>query len=1089
MLQRLRLLVVLILTLFTTNVLAQEQAPQAEKEGPPKQTLPASKHKQAKPKPEQAKLTPTPQVGQPQYDEKLFGGMRWRNVGPFRGGRVLAVTGVPGEPNVYYFGAVAGGVWKSTNGGRMWKPIFDQQGTSSIGSIAVADSDHNVIYVGTGEACIRGNISYGDGVYKSLDGGQHWQHLGLKDTRHIGAVIVHPKNPDIAFVAALGHAYAPNTERGIFRTRDGGKSWEKVLYVDDKSGGIDVVFDPTNPNTLFASTWQVVRTPYSLNSGGPGSGIFKSIDGGTTWKRLEGHGLPSGIWGRSGVTVSGGDSSRVYALIEAKEGGIYRSEDAGDTWTRVNDDERYRQRAWYFSHIFADPKSPDTVYVLNTGAFRSRDGGKTFDLLPAPHGDHHGFWIDPTDTDRLINGNDGGATISVDGGKTWTSQDNQPTAQFYHVSADNHFPYRLYGAQQDNSTVAILNRTDDGYIGREHWYAVGGGESAYIQPDPRDPNIVYAGAEDGSVMRFDKRTEQQQDVAVWPVDVSGHGAGELKYRFQWTFPLLLSLHDPNTLYAAAQMIFKSNDEGKTWTPISADLTRNEKSKQLPSGGAITLDITSVEYYDTVFALAESPLRKDLLWAGSDDGLIHVTQDGGKNWNNVTSKAWPEWSLISIIEPSQFDANTAYVAIDDHRLDDFRPYIYKTTDLGKSWTRISDGIPEGAFVHAVRQDPQAKNILYAGTELGVYVSFNEGAHWQPLQLNLPRTPVTDLVVKDDDLAVSTNGRSFWVLDDLSPLRQLKPELASADFVLYQPAPIHRLYFPEDVDKRRPVGENPPNGAIVSYYLKSEPKGEITLEIKDGDGKLVREYSSKEKKNKNEQPPEWPDLEKPPELLPTAAGMNRFPWNLRYDNPLELPGAFYAGNGPEGPIVLPGKYQLKLTVDGKSSVSQLEVKPDPRIKASIVELRKQFELSSKVSHRIAELHAAVMQIRDVRLQMEHVAKRLQGNPKNQAVLASIQNDEKKLAAIEQELVQVKMKSSEGNLRYPNMLNEAFDSFSHVIENDAAPTPAMLGVFEQLNSQLDTQLAAWKQLVATDLSALNGQIQGSDVSSIQVIQPAAE
>jgi len=544
--------------------------------------------------------------------------MKWRNVGPFRGGRVLAVTGVPGEPNVYYFGGVAGGVWKSTNGGRMWTPVFDQQGTSSIGSIAVSDSDHNVIYVGTGEACIRGNISYGDGVYKSLDGGQHWQHVGLNDSRHIGAVVINPKNPDIAFVAALGHAYAPNTERGIFRTRDGGKSWEKVLYVDDKSGGIDVVFDPKNPNTLFASIWQVVRTPYSLDSGGPGSGIYKSIDGGTTWKRLEGHGLPSGIWGRSGVTVSGGDSNRVYALIEAKEGGIFRSEDGGDTWSRVNEDERYRQRAWYFTHIFADPKSPDTIYVLNTGLFRSRDGGKTFDLLPAPHGDHHGFWIDPTDTDRLINGNDGGTTISVDGGKTWSPQDNQPTAQFYHVAADNHFPYRLYGAQQDNSTVAILNRTDEGYIGREHWYPIGGGESAYIVPDPRDSNIVYAGAEDGSVSRFDKRAEESQDVAVWPVDVSGHGAVDLKYRFQWTFPLMLSPHDPNTIYAGAQMVFKSTDEGKNWTAISPDLTRNDKSKQQPSGGPITLDITSVEYYDTVFTLAESPVQKDLIWAGSDD---------------------------------------------------------------------------------------------------------------------------------------------------------------------------------------------------------------------------------------------------------------------------------------------------------------------------------------------------------------------------------------------------------------------------------------------------------------------------------------
>jgi photosystem II stability/assembly factor-like uncharacterized protein len=1079
-------LAILIFFSFQPSAFAQEQGGKPQKESQPKQQLPAKKPKK---KAEEVKVTPTPSVGQPQYDQKLFGAMRWRNVGPFRGGRVLAVTGVPGEPNVYYFGGVAGGVWKSTNGGRMWTPLFDQQGTSSIGSIAVSDSDHNVIYVGTGEACIRGNISYGDGVYKSLDGGQHWQHVGLNDSRHIGAVIINPKNPDIAFVAALGHAYAPNAERGIFRTRDGGKNWEKVLYVDDKSGGIDVVFDPKNPNTLFASIWQVVRTPYSLDSGGPGSGIYKSIDGGTTWKRLEGHGLPSGIWGRSGVSVSGGDSNRVYALIEAKEGGIFRSDDGGDTWSRINDDERYRQRAWYFTHIFADPKSPDTVYVLNTGLFRSRDGGKTFDLLPAPHGDHHGFWIDPTDTDRLINGNDGGTTISVDGGKTWTQQDNQPTAQFYHVAADNHFPYRLYGAQQDNSTVAILNRTDDGYIGRQHWYDVGGGESAYIAPDPRDSNISYAGAEDGSITRYDKRTEAGQNVAVWPVDVTGHGAVDLKYRFQWTFPLMLSPHDPNTIYAGAQMVFKSTDEGKHWTAISPDLTRNDKSKQQPSGGPITLDITSVEYYDTVFTLAESPVQKDLIWAGSDDGLIHVTEDGGKNWKNVTSKAWPEWSLISLIEASPTDANTAYAAIDDHRLDDLHPYIYKTTDLGKTWNRITDGIPEGAFVHAVRQDPVAKNVLYAGTELGVYVSFNDGAHWQPLQLNLPRTPVTDLVVKENDLAVSTNGRAFWVLDDLSPLRELRPELANSDVILYQPSPIHRLNFPEDVDKRRPVGENPPNGAIISYYLKAEPKDEVTLEITDSEGKLVRKYSSKERKNKNEQPPEWPDLEKPPELLPTSAGMNRFPWNLRYETPLELPGAFYEGNGPEGAIAMPGTYNLKLTAGGRSETTKLEVKADPRVKASMEDLRKQFDLSTKVSQRIAELHAAVIEIRDARLQMDRIAKRMESNAKDHPVVASIQDTEKKMGDVEKELVQVQMKSSEGNLRYPNMLNEAFDTFSHNIENDAAPTPAMLAVFDDLNGQLDKQLAAWKQIVSTDLPAVNAKIQGTDVSSIEIINPEAQ
>ncbi|HEU4417132.1 MAG TPA: glycosyl hydrolase, partial [Candidatus Angelobacter sp.] len=572
----------------------------------------------------QAQAQPTQAANQ--VDEKLFNAMSWRQVGPFRGGRVLAVTGVPGEPNVFYFGAASGGVWKSTDAGSNWQPLFDKQPIASIGAIAVAPSDHNIIYVGSGEACIRGNISYGNGVYKSLDAGKTWKNVGLKDTRHIGAVIIDPRNPNIAFVAALGHAYGPNEERGVFRTTDGGATWQKVLYKDNKTGAIDVVFDPNNSNTLFASLWEVYRTPWSLNSGGPGSGIYKSTDGGTTWTHIEGHGLPSGIMGRIGISVSGGDSNKIYAMVESKQGGLYRSDDGGDNWIRMNEDGRLRQRAWYFSHIFADPKAPDTVYVLNTGMFRSTDGGRSFGLLPAPHGDHHGLWIDPDNPERLINGNDGGATVSVDGGRTWSTQYNQPTAQFYHVITDNRWPYYIYGAQQDNTTIAIKSYDDDGVIGRQDWYPVGGGECGYIAPYPNDPNITFAGAE-GFVSRFDKRTEQLVDISVWPLDVSGNGAEKLLHRFQWTSPLLISPHDPNTLYAAAEMVFKSTDAGQSWTPISGDLTRNDKSKQKPSGGPITLDITSVEYYDTIFALAESPVKKSMIWAGTDDGLVHLTSDG------------------------------------------------------------------------------------------------------------------------------------------------------------------------------------------------------------------------------------------------------------------------------------------------------------------------------------------------------------------------------------------------------------------------------------------------------------------------------
>ena len=1021
------------------------------------------------------------------YDQKLFGGMHWRNIGPFRGGRALAVTGIPGEPNTYFFGAVAGGIWKSADGGVNWKPLFEHESTSSIGAIAVADSDHNVIYAGTGEACIRGNMSYGDGVFKSVDGGQSWKNIGLRDTQHIGAVIIDPRDPNIAFVAALGHAYGPNAERGVFRTRDGGKTWDKVLYKDDHTGAIDIVFDPNNSNILFASLWQVMRTPYSLDSGGPGSGLYKSIDGGTTWNRLEGNGLPEGIMGRVGVSVSGGDSGRVYALIEAHKGGLYRSDDAGEHWVLVNDDERYRQRAWYFTHIFADPKSIDTVYVLNTGLFRSTDGGKTFSLLPAPHGDHHGLWIDPRDPNRLINGNDGGVTISIDGGRTWTRQNNQPTAQFYHVIADNRFPYYLYGAQQDNTTIAIASRdTDEWVISDKDWYDVGGGEAGYIAPDPRDGNIVYAGDGGGVVTRFDKRTEQAQSISPWPLDTSGRGAGELEHRFQWTEPVLLSPHDPDVIYTASEVILKSTDHGMSWSVISPDLTRNDKSKQKPSGGPITLDITSVEYYDTVFAVAESPVQKDLIWAGTDDGLIHITRDGGKSWTNVTpsNKLLPEWSLISLIDASPHDPGTAYAAVDRHKNDDLRPYIYKTSDFGKTWTKIVNGIPDGAYVHAVRQDPKNKNLLYAGTELGVYVSFDDGARWQRLQLNLPTTPITDLIVKGDDLAVATNGRSFWVLDDVNPLRQLTPQLATQDAILYKPAATYLLQFPEQVDKRRPVGENPPNGAMVNYYLKAESKDEITLDVLDSEGKAVRHYSSKAK-NRLEQPPEWPDLEHPPELLPTAAGMNRFPWNLRYESPTELPGAFYAGNGPEGPYVMPGTYTLKLTVAGKSQTVPVEVKVDPRVKTTQADLQKRFDLAMRVRADIEVLHTSVNQLRGVRSQLELVKKRLEEEgDEGKPVLAACDEVEKKIAPVEQELIQVKMQSSEGNLRYPNMLNEQYDSFRATIETaDAAPTQAELAVFDELHGRLEKQVAAWKQIAATDVPAVNDLVRKQNISLVEV------
>jgi photosystem II stability/assembly factor-like uncharacterized protein len=1016
-----------------------------------------------------------PTTGSPQYDQKLFGAMRYRLVGPFRGGRVLAVEGVPGEPNVYYFGGVAGGVWKTTDGGDNWKPLFDKYAVSSIGALDISRSNHNVIYVGTGEACIRGNISYGDGVYKSTDGGISWKNVGLKDTQHIGAIIVDPSNPDVVFVAALGHAYGSNTERGVFRTTDGGKSWTKVLYKDDKSGAIDVVFDPNNSNILYASLWEAYRTPYSLNSGGPGSGLYKSEDGGSTWKHLTGNGLPAGILGRIGITVSGGDSNRVYALIEAKKGGLYRSDDAGENWTLVNEDGRFRQRAWYFTHVFADPKSQDTLYILNTGLYKSTDAGRTFNLLPAPHGDHHGLWIDPTNPQRLINGNDGGATISTDGGKTWTSQLNQPTAQFYHAITDNHWPYYIYGAQQDNTTVGIASFDDEGVITMRDWYPVGGGESGYIAPDPRDHNIVYAGSDSATITRYDHSSEQLRDVSVWPEDTSGEGAEKLKYRFQWTAPVMLSPNDPNVMYTSAQFVFESTDQGQSWKTISPDLTRNDKTRQLPSGGELTKDITSVEYYDTVFALAESPQKRGLLWAGTDDGLVHVTQDDGGHWTNVTPKAMPEWSMVSIIEASPFDENTAYVAVDRHKLDDFKPYIFKTGDLGKSWTQLTDGIPEGAYIHSVREDPKRKGLLYAGTETGIYVSFNDGQHWQPLQLNLPTTPIHDLVVKNDDLVVATHGRSFWVLDDITPLRQLTPKIASEDTVLFTPEPAVRLHYPEQVDSRRPVGQNPPPGAIINYYFAAEPKNEVKLEIYDSGGKLIRSLSSVEKKEEGEQPPEWPDMLQPVTTIPAKAGMNRFAWDLRYTSPVKIPNSFYASSGPIGPLVLPGTYEVKLTANGKTLSVPLEIKLDPRVQVSNEALQKQFDLDMKLYEANIQLHTTVNEIRDMHSELDRLQKRFGDDARLKPVVGAAGDLAKKITGVEEGLIQVNMKGSEANLAFPNQLNEKFDTFIRSVESaDAPPTKQQYEVFEYLNGQLQTLLASWKQVQDTDVRNFNTLVE---------------
>jgi photosystem II stability/assembly factor-like uncharacterized protein len=941
-----------------------------------------------------------------------------------------------------------------------------------------------VIYVGSGEACIRGNISFGDGVYKSTDAGKTWTNVGLKDTRHIGAVIIHPSNPDVVFVAALGHAYGPNTERGIFRTRDGGKTWDKVLYLDDRTGGIDVVFDPQNPHILFAAMWEGYRTPWSLNSGGAKDGLYRSNDDGATWKRIEGNGIPEGPLGRISVSVSGADSNVVYALIEAKRGGLYRSDDGGANWSLITDDHRFRQRAWYFTHVWADPKDSNKVYIANTGLYRSVDGGKSFERLNAPHGDHHALWLDPANPNRMINGNDGGATISVDGGKNWSTLYNQPTAQFYHVAADNDFLYRVYGSQQDNTSIGIRTRSDRGYIDRGDWDPVGGGESGYVVPDPRDSNIVYADDEGPIFTRFDRRTNQAQSIQQWPEVPDGHPAVEQKYRYTWTMPIVVSSHNPDVIYHTAQYVFRSTDAGHSWTTISPDLTRNDKSKQQDSGGPLTKDQYTVEYYDVIFTIAESPKQEGLLWVGTDDGLIHITRDTGKTWNNVTPKEMPEWAMVSLIEASPFDPGTAYVAVDAHKLDNFKPYIFKTSDFGKTWTKLVTGLPDNSYVHAVREDPKRKGLLYAGTETGIWVSFNDGSNWQPLQLNLPVTPIHDLIIHDDDLAVATHGRSFWVLDDLSPLRQINASTAAEDAHLFTPRTAFRTRTGHMRRRRYAIGENPPEGAPLCYYLKQEPKEPAKLELLDAQGKVIRSFTSEEKKK--EGPAEEWEHDEAVEHIPAKAGLNLFNWDLRYESPVKIPQAIYDNGEPTGPIVLPASYQVRLTVAGKSQTAPLEVRMDPRVRTSAEDLRKQFDLMLKLRDRQDEMNKAILGIRDLRAQLQALEKRLGSGDDAKPVVSSSADLRKKIGAIEDELIQVNAKSSEDEANYPTRLNSKFGYLQEVTDSaDAQPTEGELGVFADLDQRLEAQLGKWRDVLSKDVVALNDAMRKNN---IPLVAPSA-
>ena len=1024
--------------------------------------------------------------------------MRWRCIGPPRGGRVVAVAGDPEDPAVFYFGACAGGVWKTTDAGTYWENVSDGFfRTSAVGAIAVADSDHNVVYAGMGESCIRGDVSYGDGVYRSTDGGKTWTHLGLEDTRHIARIRVHPENADLVYVAALGHTFGPNSQRGVFRSHDGGKSWDKVLFLSEEVGAIDLSLDATNPRILYAAMWEAHRTPWSLVSGGPGSGIYKSTDGGDSWQELTGNpGLPQGLKGRIGIAASPAKAGRVWATVESEDAALYRSDDAGATWEKVSDNQDIQGRPWYYQHIFADPQDPDTVWVLNYQTWKSIDGGKNFDQVTTPHGDNHDLWIDPKNPHRMIEGNDGGACVSLNGGETWSTIYNQLTAQFYHVATDNEFPYRVYGTQQDNSAISVPSRTHKGAIPWGDCYTVGNSESGHIAVHPQDSNIVISGAVGssagggGNLVRYDHSTGQVRIITVWPELGTGRGANEMKYRFQWTFPVQFSPHDPDILYVAGNLVFRSTDQGSTWEPISPDLTRGDTTKMETSGGPITKDTSGAETYGTIFAFVESPHEPGVFWAGSDDGLVHISRDSGKTWSDITPIDLPEWTLINMIEVSPHTPATAYMAATRYKLDETRPMLYKTSDYGQSWTDISQGIPESDYTRVIREDPGRRGLLYVGTETGVYVSYDDGGAWSPLQGNLPTVPIYDLAVKDNDLIAATHGRSFWILDDLTTLHQLTNELTVSPVQLLQPRTSVRLRSPAaprkpsmgkhyrlslgaDVtytEKKGPggetvrqfldAGENPPQGVIVTYYLKDAPEGEVTLKVWDNHDQLINTFTSTDPENQSGDGDQEP-------RLPAVSGINRFVWNMRYPDARKVPGDKTTEDMTTGPTAPPGDYRLSLSVDGTEQTQEFQIVKDPRVAASQADFDSQFDLHISIRDKLSETHDSINKLRSIRRQVEEWAQRAESHSSAETVASAAILLKEKLAAIENELVQVEYKGARDRLNRPVKLNRKLAEVIAVVASaDFAPPKQAGEVFQDLSTRIDVQIKLLEDVVENDV-----------------------
>ncbi len=1048
--------------------------------------------------------------------------LKFRSIGPFRGGRVVAVAGDPHDPATFYFGACAGGVWKTEDGGIYWQNVSDGYfKTAAVGALEVAPADPNVIYAGMGETTIRIDVSHGDGVYKSTDKGKSWQHMGLQDTRFIGKIRTHPQDPDLVYVAALGHAFGPNEERGVFRSKDGGKTWENVLFRSEKAGAVDLSIDPNNPRIIYATIWEAYRSFWQISSGGPDSSLYRSLDGGDTWQEIRHNkGLPKGLLGKMAVAASPAKSGRVWALIESEnKPGLYRSDDYGDKWQRVSDKGELNGRAWYFTHLTACTQDPDTIYVNDWKLWKSVDAGHNFVEITTPHGDNHDLWIDPQNARRMVQGNDGGANVSFNGGESWSSIFNQPTAQFYHVAVDNQYPYHVYGTQQDNSSIAVPSMGTRGAIPWADCYPAGSGESGYIAVRPDDHNIVYVGAigsspgGGNSLQRYDHRTKQIRLITTWPEETSGSGASEEKYRFSWTYPIVISPHDPDVLYVTGNQVFRTTDEGQTWQILSPDLTRADPETLQPTGGPINLDAIGAETYAVIFSFVESQHEKGVFWAGSDDGLIHISKDGGDSWQNV-SPDWPEWMMVSMIEQSPHEAGTVYVAGTRYKLDDYRPYLYKTTDYGQSWTQINEGIREDDFTRVIREDPKRPGLLYVGTETGVYVSFDGGGSWQSLQLNLPVCPVHDLLLKDDDLVVATHGRSFWILDDVTPLQQMRDEVMAAEVHLFRPRRAVRhvpnlfegwtggspgknyvaaftniTTFVEEKTEEGTVnrqfldaGENPPDGVIVTYYLQEKPEHPIHLTFKDAVGNVLKTFSVKPAEDvTRDKTEEEKQAEEGKMYVPAEAGMNRFVWNMRTEDSTKIKGKDISASKVSGPRVVPGTYQVMLTVGQESRMQSFEIVADPRISTSAEDLQAQFDLLVQIRDQVSAGNTAVNQIRDLQKQVAGWLARVDDD---EALTAVGKQLKEKLAAIEKPLIVPGLKTPAELLNNGTKLLAKMAGLAPVVFSaDFKPTQAAHDVYAKLSDEIDDQLALLHELIEVDVAAFNGMVQEKGMGALGV------